>query len=173
MSFNKNASKRLSIIAGIKRGSHGVTDIIKDVARDYLTKILRSTINIVLFSGRKTLLVEDLRFLSRICLESPQVACPTNLVKLAKVCIKPKDIEAVLYGYRGYSLYTLKKPFNKLVRDIIHELYREEIRIGKNVTLLLQNMTEHHIIKVMNHAATYSNRNTLLAKDIETLGNIF
>nr|QBK88136.1 MAG: histone-like protein [Marseillevirus LCMAC202] len=171
MSFNKNASKRLSVIAGINRESREIADIINSIVHEYLTKTLGNAIKVVLFSGRKTLIVDDLRFLSRICPDYPQVACPTNLAKLAKVCIESKDIEAVLRGYKGYSLYTLKRPFNNLVRGLAHELCRADIRIGKNVIPLLQNMTEHQIIKIMNQAATYTirdNRDTLLPKDIET-----
>ncbi len=170
MSFNKNASKRLSIIAGIDRESRKVTDIINKLVHEYLTKTLHNAISVVLFSGRKTLIVDDLRFLSRICPEYPQVACPTNLAKLLQVCIKTTDLETVLSGHKGYPLYTLKNPFNNLVRDITQGLSREEIRIGKNVVPLLQNMTEQYIIRIMTRAATYTlrdNRDTLLPRDIE------
>jgi len=68
-------------------------------------------------------------------------------------------------------MYTVKKPFDCLVRDIVRKLYNEEIRIGKNVAQLLQNMTEQYVINVLSQSATYTrryNRETLLALDIET-----
>lgn len=171
MSFNKNASKRLSIIAGIDRESREITDIISNISHNYLTKLLKRLINVVLFAGRKTIAVDDIRFLSQICPDQPTVACPSNLSNLTKACTVQSDLEEVLRGKRGYTNYTLKKPFNNLVRSITRDLYREEIRIGKNVVSILQSMTEQHIVTVMNHAATYTireSRGTLLPRDIET-----
>lgn len=171
MSFNKNATKRLSIIAGINRESRDVTNIINHTVQEYLNTIIRQVLSVVLFAGRKTILVKDVRFLHRVCPNQIQIACPTNLEKLSKLCINTVDIKMVLGGTKSYALYTLKKPFSKYVRNIITELSELDIRVGKNVMTLLQTMTEQHIINIMNRAATYTirdNRDTLLPLDIET-----
>ncbi len=172
MSFNKNAAKRLCTVAGINRESREITDIINRIVKTYLTTTLRRVINVVLFSGRKTVVVEDIRFLHRICPDQPWVASPSNLEKLSKICMNREDIVEILQGTKGYAIYTLKRPFNQLTREIIRELSESNIRIGKNVMLLLQNMTEQHVITIMNRAATYTtrdNRDTLLPLDIETV----
>ena len=172
MSFNKNAAKRLCTVAGINRESREITNIINRIVKTYLTTTLRCIVNVVLFSGRKTILIEDVRFLHRICPDQSWVASPSKLEKLSKSCMNKKDIAEILRGTKGYAIYTLKRPFNQLVRKIIHELSEPDIRIGKNVMALLQNMTEYHIITIMNRAATYTdrdNRDTLLPLDIETV----
>lgn len=172
MSFNKNASKRLSIIAGVERESRDITDIINSISQKYLFTLLNQLVNIILYSGRKTISVHDVRFLPQLCPEYPYIACATTLTKMTKLRIKRDDLEDVLRQRKGYSVYTLKKPFESLVRDIIHKLHDEEIRLGKNVVQLLQNLTEHHIIDIMNRAATYTirdKRDTLLPRDINTV----
>ena len=112
MSFNKNATKRLSIIAGINRESRDVTNIINLIVQEYISTIIRQALSVVLFAGRKTILVEDVRFLHRVCPNRAKVSCPTNLDKLSKLCINPEDIKMVLVGTKSYALYTLKRPFN-------------------------------------------------------------
>ena len=170
MSFNKNASKRLSIIAGIDRESREITNVINDIVQNYLDRILKQLINVVLFSSRKTITVDDIRFLPQICPNQPNIATADNLNSLTKTFIQ-KDLNEILCGRKGYAIYTLKKPFDNLVRETTLNLFQDEVRIGKNVVALLQHMTEHHVITIMNHAATYTvrdNRDTLLLKDIET-----
>ena len=167
MAFNKNACKRLSIIAGIDRESNKILNIIDEIVNTFLVKILRRVINVVIFSGRKTITIEDLQFLHLLCSEYPPIVCPTNLYKLLTMC---KDTNDVLSKKEGYTLFTLKKPFDQLVRKIVRELFTQEIRISKNVSLLLQTMTEHHVITIMNRARTYisrENRDTLLLRDIK------
>lgn len=169
MAFNKNACKRLSIIAGINRESSKVVDIVDQIVQTFLVKTLRRVINVVIFSGRKTITVDDLRFLSHVCPDQLQIACPQSLSKMMSMC---KDTNRVMSGKEGYALFTLKKPFEQLIRKITRELCTDEIRIGKNVSLLLQTMTEHHVITIMNRAATYtarSGRETLLPRDIRNV----
>jgi histone H3/H4 len=167
MAFNKSACKRLSIIAGINRESNKIMDIIDEIVNTFIIKTLRCLTNIVLFSGRKTITIRDLQFLPLICPEYSHIACPMNLDKLLKMCKITTDI---LCGEKGYALFTLKKPFNELIHKILREQSTEEIRIGRNVGLLLQTMTEHHIITIMNRAGSniaIENRDTLLLRDIE------
>lgn len=171
MSFNKNASKRLCTVAGIDRESCDIVYIIDDIARTYIDKLLQTLVTIVLFSGRKTIKVDDIRFLSQICPDQSTVVCSTNFSSMVTMCTSKQDIEQAMYGHKGYAMYTVKKPFDCLVRDIVRKLYNEEIRIGKNVAQLLQNMTEQYVINVLSQSATYTrryNRETLLALDIET-----
>lgn len=170
MSFNKNSSKRLSILAGVERGSRELTDIINKIVKQYLHDIIYNLIQIVLFTGRKTITTDDFKILSKISPIYPNIIVANDLSKLTRLCIDTQDILTVMNCNSGYNVYTLKNPFNNYIREITRDLCEEEIRLGKNVVILLQNMVEHHLITIMNQAITYTNgdnRDTLLSKDIE------
>ena len=168
MSFNKNACKRLGTIAGVNRESMEITDTVRHIVDDYLTTLIYNVIQVVRYSGRKTITVDDIRFLSQIT-DLPNITYANNLTILTKMCVNSNDMLNVLQGYSGYTIYTQKKPFAELVREIVHDSCKDDLRIGKNVTLLLQNLVEHKIIRLFNRGAEFMkscNRDTLLAKDI-------
>ena len=156
MSFNKNASKRLSIVAGIDRTSRDILDYINCVTGEYIKTYLERLVYILVFTNRKTVMVEDIRILSHICREYPHIICSDTL------SVK-KDI-----------IHTLHKPFEDMIRDIIKTI-NPEIRLGKNTVTLLQNLVEHYIIKLMSIGSLFmrsDRRDTLLLKDLENAEKI-
>jgi len=169
MSFNINACKRLSIIAGITRENKQVTNIINEIVNNYITIIIHNLLDIIVFCGRKTITVDDIKFLCNIR-NTPSIISSDNIN--FKSCIQQKDLILV---NKSYNIYTLKKPFINLINNIIKDyLGQNNFRIGKNVHLILQNMTEHYIIEIMKKAHYFimNERETLLPRDIELAVNL-
>lgn len=170
MSFNKNACKRLSIVAGIERESKDVMVYVNILTSEYLETLLYRITQIISLSSKKTINVNDIKFLSVICQEYPQVACPESFTKLVQVYI---DSDLVREG-GSFALYTLKKPFETFVRDVLARL-NPDLRFGKNSLLLIQYLTEQYIISLMRNANVFmklDNRDTLFAKDLEALKKV-
>lgn len=156
MSFNKNASKRLSIVAGIDRTSRDILYEINYITIEYIETYLKRLINILVFANRKTVTVDDMCILPYICKEYPHIIC-SNTLSLKK------DI-----------IHTLHKPFEDMVRDII-KTTNPEIRLGKNTVILLQNLAENYIVKLMRTGSLFmksDRRDTLLPKDIDNAHKI-
>lgn len=166
MSFNKNACKRLSIIAGITRENKDITTIISDIVHSFLDRMIYNLIQILNFCNRRTITVQDLQFLLK--LDNQFIICPEQLTKLIRMCTDKKDLDAVLRGDSGYKVYTLRKPFNNLVFEICKDYTTDPPHFAKNVMILLQILTEDLIIKTMNRAGIVMyNRDTLLIRDLE------
>jgi len=169
MAFNKNSSKRLSIIAGINRESSDVIEIINTIAETYIHNIIKKTKHILIFTTKKTLSTTDIGILAELDNTFPQIICNDSLNELMETRMTNNDLHDVLNGEKSYNIYTVKKSFNNLVRKIIAIEFNEKIKIGKNVIVLLQNMTEQFIIILMNNALdimNYNKHDTLVAKDI-------
>ena len=165
MSFNKNATKRLSLVAGISRESTEITDIVNELVKEYLCGILRQAAIICSFTGKRTILVNDIQFLSQVCGNIPKIICPNNLSKITQVSIK--NIIS-----NGYAVYTCKKPFFGLVRGLLDEMGNRHLRLGKNVVPLLQYLTEQEIISIMIKAKILmelDGRDTLLLRDMSAI----
>ena len=160
MSISKNACKRLSIVAGVHREEHQIIDHCNILIEKYIQKIVSDVANIVIFSGKKTITVSDVKMLC-VLSKYPQIVCPTNLDKLVNHCTNDEDLQS----RKDYPLYTLRKPFEDCVRSFLREF---DLRIGKNVITLLQTLTEHYIIVIMSRAKKIAEpRETLLLRDLK------
>jgi histone H3/H4 len=158
MSFNKSACKRLNIAAGVERSSTELPKFISKIVDEYISSLLEKLINIANFAGRKTIVLQDVTILGKLSNKYKIIICPNNYSILVKTNTE-------------YSLFTVKKPFEQKVRSIIEPF---QLRMGKNVILLLQNMTEQYIITIIQKANIFtknSQRDTLLPKDIESVFN--
>jgi len=71
-----------------------------------------------------------------------------------------------------YILYTLKGPFELMLRKLLVETCNtDDIRFEKGVVILLQHITEQYLITILTSCAIHmeqNNRDTLLVKDIES-----
>jgi len=167
MSFNRNACKRLSFIAGIERESNEICDLIMENVDKYLYKLLDKLITLILYSDRKTITVNDIRFIHTIDNNYPNIIIPNNFSKFIKNYTNDKDIHNINHSY---AIYTLKTPFQNLVKAHLKRIASEDIRIGKDVLIVLQNITEQFIINILKQAYLFtqlSKRETLLIRDIE------
>lgn len=168
MSFNKNACKRLSIISGVSRENKDITSIINEIVYTFLDKIIYNLIQIINYCGRRTISVNDVKFLFKMT-KGYHVICSENFHKLVTMCSRKKELISVLKKEYFGCVYTLRTPFNKLINDICKSYCEDPPHIGKNVAILLQTITEDFIIRIMNRATNFMyNRDTLLTRDIET-----
>ena len=173
MSFNKNACKRLSIIAGLSRENNEITNIINKLVYKYVHGIIHSLLQIISYCDKKTITVADVKLLMSIknVGDITSIVCVDDLSKLMHIKTKQTDLFHILDGKsKGYNIFTLKSPFNNLIKGICKEILNNESNIphiGKNVNVLLQSLTENYIIMVMNRGTAGISRETLLLRDIE------
>ena len=89
------------------------------------------------------------------------MACPETIGKLMTIRAKAKDLN--IDG--GYNLYTLKKPFELAVRELIADT---EFRLAGDFLLVLQSMLEHNLISIFSTARLgLDERDTLLKRDLQ------
>lgn len=163
--FNTNTIKRLASLAGINRQNKDVRNYINNIADDYLNQLLKRVLNIVVYAGRKTICVEDVQFLSNICPQYPKIIASDNTDKLTVVYILNAQ------GSR-HCVRSRKKTFNTYIRTRINDLSMEEMRIGKNVSVIIQSLIEQYIVSVLKKAARllrYQERETLLVRDLQCI----
>ena len=169
MAFNKNSSKRLCFIAGIQRESSDIIEEINNIAESYIKNIIKKTQYICFLSNKKTILISDICFLSQIDDTIPKIIYSDKLGSFIKTRMKKNDIIDVIEGNKGYNVFTVKNSFNIIVKKILDE-NNSSIKLGKNVLILIQNLTEQYIIKLLNisfNIMKRNNRHTVLLKDIE------
>jgi histone H3/H4 len=162
--LNKNACKRLCRAAGIPRASNDIQDIINVICNKFLKITLARLVQLVLYTNKKTIILDDIKFLSNICPDHPKIVMASNFNKKILMTIK-KDI---IY----YKIYTLKGSFNIMIRELLYEISNnKDIRFGKDVVIVLQHLTEQYIITILKSCHIHmkqNNRDTLLVKDINS-----
>lgn len=168
MSFNKNACKRLCSVVNIKRESNDIHIIINNIVNNYITNIIKAICKIVSFCGRKTITKDDINIFHKI--HNINLIYPDNI---SKIFNSNTNSQKVIESNRYYSLYTLKKPFDNMIRNIINDIH-SELCVGKDVIILLQSITEDYIINILKKSYVYKNKEgNLTFQNIEYCVNEF
>jgi histone H3/H4 len=162
--FNKNSCKRLCRAAGIQRASNDIEDIINITCNKFLKITLARLVQLILYINKKTITIDDIKFLSYVCPDHPKIALSANFNKKFIMTTKKQP--------KFYILYTLKGPFELMLRKLLVETCNtDDIRFEKGVVILLQHITEQYLITILTSCAIHmeqNNRDTLLVKDIES-----
>ena len=70
---------------------------------------------------------------------------------------------------RSTELLIRKLPFQRLVKEVVYQLFKQEYRFQSTAILALQEASEDflvHMFETVNHIAIHSKRQTIMPKDI-------
>lgn len=190
--ITKPALQRLLRRAGVKRMSDPVFIVLRDIIKNFSSKIVKNIMIFVQASKRKTVQVEDLKaaLLSiDIYLAAGLNINSKNPGKTIQSCnsvgksgpvrkveetkkLEPgtRAIKSINYHQKNSDCLAIpKENFKRLVRFLASS-YVEDIRFSEGVIDLFQLVVEDHIISICKKAykcTIFDKRDTIHAKDIE------
>jgi len=152
MSFNTSSCKRLTVAANVSRFNHQVPEVLNTIATAFLSEYLDNLTVLMAYCNKKTITVNDIKFISTINYRFPKIICSN----------KPQFHFSKMSSQLAYPLYTTKKPFRELVRKLL----KVELRFTKEAFLVLQSIVEHFLIKIINLSHYFNEKDTLFPENI-------
>lgn len=70
---------------------------------------------------------------------------------------------------RSTNLLIRKLPFQRLVKEVVVQMFEQQYRFQSTALLALQEASEQFLVnmfEMVNHIAIYSNRQTIMSKDV-------
>ena len=149
--ISDNEIKRLAYKVGIYFIRKLVYDEIRTIVEIYIETLIQETLIYIKAAKRKTLTLVDVR---------------KSLLTLGGLGFDPNIVEKSEESTYFFIMFR----FEQLVRDIMHELSNNTVRIARQAVVLIKAKTEIYIMDFLseaNAAATDEGRKTVMKKDIQ------
>jgi len=170
--ITKPVIKRLGKKAGVAKISGLVYAEVRGILQDFLNDQIRKMIIVMEHSKRKTITVDDIRYVfdGKIYGEVTSAKpCKVWSGKKSKDYMKQLQREVKFYQNQSECLFIPKGAFEKLIREIIQN-YRTDVRVQANAFLTLQYTIEEKLTNLLEAAmllTVHSGRMTMHPKDLQ------
>lgn len=137
--------KRMSKECGFKKSTRDIK-FLQNYIDNYVNILIKNLIELVKYSGTKTIKASDIQVLYMISDKYLHVLAPI--------------------GLKNNFKYSHTDPFKKYIKNIITSR-SDAIRVSPDVIIILLEMVEQHILNIFKKTRLLFNHSNLLKKDIE------